>query len=98
MSKPKGGRGISATKPTIMRRIPKDIESVVIWLADEFRADNWDGTRDGLLNLISSLEPIENPTKKGIREILKRVASQETGYTTKSFSRGLKRLKRLVGE
>lgn len=98
MSKPKGGRGIAAAKPTIMRRIPEGIESVVIWLAEKFRSDEWDGTKEGLQNLISGFEPIENPTKEALREILRRAERLETGYTTKSFSRGMKRLKRLIAE
>lgn len=91
--KPKGGRGIRATKPTTHRRVPEGITTAVDFLSAKFRADEWDGSIDGLKNLLTGFD---GNTKNTIREILDKSKKGETGYTTKSFSRGLKRLKRLI--
>lgn len=52
MTKPVGGRGQKASKPTMMRRIPEGIREAVDVLAELYRDDEWDGTVEGL-NLIS---------------------------------------------
>lgn len=101
MITPKGGRGVAASKPTIMRRIPQGIEETVVWLSDKFRAEEWDGTKEGLVNLISSFEAHSkegdnSAVLKGLKLILQRADNYQIGYTTKSFARGLKALRRLV--
>lgn len=93
MNKPKGGRGIRAAKPTTHRRVPQDIIPVIDFLSAKFRADEWDGSIDGLQNLLPGFD---STIKAEIKDILRRVASSEKGYTAKAFSRGIKRLKRLT--
>lgn len=93
MNRPKGGRGIRASKPTTHRRVPEAIIPVIDYLAAKFRSDEWDGSIEGLKNLLPGFD---DDTKKQIRGIIKKADNRETGYTTKSFSRGLKALKRLA--
>lgn len=67
MAKPVGGRGKSAPKPTIMRRIPEGIKEAVEQLADLYREEQWDGNIENLISGNESIEP--KPVKQELEQI-----------------------------